>query len=436
MGGGALVLAPGAGRGVRIPVVGIPELRRRRAGGQDRADRALRGGAGAALRRQRHVGQARRPGGIAHHVVDAGAALVAHAQVLGARRQARIDLPLEGAVHALALALAGVVDGADVRQLAQHVARRGRGIRAGVAEPGRAAVRAHREHIVGTVDVLHREGPVVAVDGDVEQRAHLAEVGVPAVADKEAAARAVLVRGIAAAVDLVHAVLDVARGGEALVVEWRAQADIDGAGDAALELVGGGRFIDFHARDRLDRQVLVRQAAAGRGEDLVAVERGGDVRQAADDDGAGFAAIASHLHAGHALQRIASLAVGELADVVGVDGVHHLRSVALDVFGRAQALAQAGDLDHGGGRDGLDRRGCRGCRSCGSGRCGLFGSGARGLGIGHGLRQRRGAIGRHQHDGGADRLDFHSLSNSVLRGLHAGAGNYRVAPLDTRLNAM
>jgi len=47
-----------------------------------------------------------------------------------------------------------------------------------------------------------------------------------------------------------------------LEVEGRAQAHVHVAGDAALELVGGGRLVDVQARDRLDRQVLVGQAAA------------------------------------------------------------------------------------------------------------------------------------------------------------------------------
>src|SRR5690606_802796 len=56
MGGGVLLHAPGAGGGVRIPVVGAAELGGGRAGGLDRADHAIRGVAVAALGRQHHIG--------------------------------------------------------------------------------------------------------------------------------------------------------------------------------------------------------------------------------------------------------------------------------------------------------------------------------------------------------------------------------------------
>ncbi len=331
--GGTFVLAPGAGGRVRLPVVGAAELRGRRGRRQDRADDAQRRRAAIGLLAQRHAAQARGRTDIRERIVDGVATLVTHAQVLRGGRRARIDLPLEGAVHALAFTRAFVVGAADMRQLAQHLARGERCKWRRLAQARGAAVGAHREHVRRAVVVLHRIGPVVAVDGDVEQRAHLAKIGVPAIADQKAAARAVLVGRIAAAVDLVDAVFDVAGGHEALGVERRAQADIHGAGDAAFELVGGGRFVDFHAADRLHRQILVRQAAPGRSEDLVAVEGRGDVGQAADGDVAGLAAIAPDLHARHALQRVARMAVGELADVVGVDRIDHLRCIALDVLG-------------------------------------------------------------------------------------------------------
>jgi hypothetical protein len=61
--------------------------------------------------------------------------------------------------------------------------------------------------------------------------------------------------------------------GPALIeVERTAQSDVDAAADAAFDQVRRARLVDVDAGDELGRNILQRDAAAGSGEGLAAVE--------------------------------------------------------------------------------------------------------------------------------------------------------------------
>src|SRR5204863_456791 len=95
-----------------------------------------------------------------------------------------------------------------------------------------------------------------------DERADLPDPGLPPIADQQAADRVELARfGIVDAASR-------ARELEALEVEGAAQPDIDQAGDAALQILGGGRLEHIDARQRLSREILNRDRPAIGGEYL------------------------------------------------------------------------------------------------------------------------------------------------------------------------
>ncbi len=139
-----------------------------------------------------------------------------------------------------------------------------------------------------------------------------------------------------------------------------------GAADAAFVDARFRRLEQFRAGQHVGRQQRVVERARGfvvgfgRG-DVVAVQLGqGEVGgQAAHADGFSLAAIAGDDHAGHALQRIGDVLVGEFADVFGGDDLDDRVGVALLFQALLDRVAIAGDRDlvqvGGAGRAGLLR---------------------------------------------------------------------------------
>jgi hypothetical protein len=133
---------------------------------------------------------------------------------------------------------------------------------------------------------------------------------------------------------------------------------VEGCADAAGGQVGAAGLVHLDRRDRLGREVgeieraRVGGAAAARAKvgrrHLPAVEQHQVVVRADaahGDLGAFAAAGAVDRHAADALERFGQVGVGELADVLGDDAVDHALGVALEVHGRGQAGADAGDHD-------------------------------------------------------------------------------------------
>ncbi len=120
------------------------------------------------------------------------------------------------------------------------------------------------------------------------------------------------------------------------------------AADAAFGHLRCGRFEYFQARDELDRQIAEvdiasatdREREGGNAIDLDAIQ---SRLGATDADTSAFAVRPADLHAGNALERFAQILVRKVADVLGGDRIHHLDRLALDLEGRAQAGADAGD---------------------------------------------------------------------------------------------
>ena len=146
-------------------------------------------------------------------------------------------------------------------------------------------------------------------------------------------------------------------------IEWPARVDAHGA-DAAFGHLRGRRLDDVDARDEFHRQIAEVDGAIARRHrqrqrrgavDLDADQVG---LGAAHADAAALAFLARDLHAGHALQRLAQILVGEVTDVLGRDRVDDLRRVAFCLERIAQARANAGD------HDGLDVFGIRRSAAC------------------------------------------------------------------------
>ena len=177
--------------------------------------------------------------------------------------------------------------------------------------------------------------------GEIDQRPELALAHGPAVAEQEVA----IDRCVARLVGPHHP--EGPGDFQAREVERPARAHIDEAGDARLDQVRGGRLEGFDGRHRAGREVLQRDRARLRGEQLAAVV-GGRVKgvvEAAHEHAAGFAAVALDLDAGDACRRVGHRDVGQLADVFGNDRIDDLVAVALDVARRLHRSAKAGDDD-------------------------------------------------------------------------------------------
>jgi hypothetical protein len=133
---------------------------------------------------------------------------------------------------------------------------------------------------------------------------------------------------------------------ETLEVERFVEAQVDLAGDAALDQIGGARLIDIGTRQRLGRKILIREAATGAGKDFAPVERGQDIAETADDRADDFVIVAHRdLDTGHALQCRRDGGIGELADVVGDDRVDDVIGSTLDIGRLAERSAKARDDD-------------------------------------------------------------------------------------------
>src|SRR5690606_22584741 len=135
-------------------------------------------------------------------------------------------------------------------------------------------------------------------------------------------------------------------GSRPVEVERTVGVDVDHAGDAGLDQAGRTGLVDLDAGQQAGRDVGQRHRAARGGEDVASVDGGGDVVEAADRDGGHLAAAAiGGLHAGHALQRLDQVVVGELADVLGDDGIDDLHRALLDLQCVDHARAQAAHFD-------------------------------------------------------------------------------------------
>ena len=235
-----------------------------------------------------------------------------------------VGLPLQRVVEFLARAVADVVVGAEAVGHGDEVAFRG-------ADGRAAGAGEHLREIVpyGVV------GVVLLVVTHVDQRAELAEVGFPAVAQQQAAVGVVVVAVLA---------VRLGEGGGrlgAVEVERAIQLHVHHAGDAAVGQAGLAGLVDLHGLHRGGRQVLERECAAHAAEDLAAVQGGDDVGQAADHHRAGLALEALRdLHAGDALHGVGHAVVGQLADVLGHDRIDDHARVLLDRLRALQAFAQ------------------------------------------------------------------------------------------------
>ncbi len=315
--------------------------------------------------------------------------VVALIQEVGIELGIVVRAPLQGGIGRRTRAVVfGIV---DARIVTEALAAVGRRIRRQVRVDRGADERAEEALGIDIVQLVERH---------VQQGAEFAGAGVPAIADQQVAVGRIMLRLIG--IKLVEH----ARDFEALEVERTTAAHIDQAGDAAFDLVGRGRLVDFQRRDVAGGKVLRGDETAFGGKDIAAIIAGGDVGQAADQDAVGFAAVAGYRDAGDARQRVGNRGVGQLADFGGNDGVNDLVGILLEVTRRLQALAHAGDDDGAAGVVGVGRSG---------------GGGLRRGGLGHG-----GATGQDRHGRGCGQyvsFEFHSLFPAFILNLapHSGA---------------
>ncbi|AAK22771.1 hypothetical protein CC_0786 [Caulobacter vibrioides CB15] len=250
-------------------------------------------------------------------------------------RQSRVPLivraPLHGGGDALALAFEIK---AAIAEAAGHINRP-----AG-HEVGAGEVRIDRDRVRAAGQLRLRQA---------DQEAQLADIGVPAVAVERRTGR----------LPLLGHVADAHVGGEghdALgAVERQTRAQVDRAADAAFDQIGRRVLVDVHAGHQFGRDIFEAQGAAALGREAVAtVQFAANPRQAANLDARTFdrdpvdvTAIrgAGDGHAGDALQRFSDGAVRQGADVGRGDRIDQLLGVLLDLLGRLDGRALAGD-DH------------------------------------------------------------------------------------------
>ncbi|MNV04716.1 hypothetical protein D3C71_950210 [compost metagenome] len=146
--------------------------------------------------------------------------------------------------------------------------------------------------------------------------------------------------------------------GEAVIVERTRGAQVHGGAQRAFFDVGRGGLAHQQLREKVrGEHVEIEAAAAVGAAALVAGAHGGqrlhavdahagEIRaQAAHGDVAAFTGLAGDHHAGNALQRLGQVQIGELADILGDDGIDHARFAALDIQRLLDAGAVAGDGD-------------------------------------------------------------------------------------------
>jgi hypothetical protein len=130
---------------------------------------------------------------------------------------------------------------------------------------------------------------------------------------------------------------------------------VDGAADAAIGFIGGGRFDHVHAVEQRGRQhgeVWLLRVDLVRGNEHFAVQHGADLRQATHVHRGTHTGIAIDLHASDALQGVGDGGVGQRTDVFRGDAVLDVGSVAFQVDGAYLRSAHAGDR-HGRQCDGV-----------------------------------------------------------------------------------
>src|SRR5690606_11370077 len=135
-------------------------------------------------------------------------------------------------------------------------------------------------------------------------------------------------------------------GSRAVEVERAVGVDVDHAGDAGLDQAGRAGLVDLDAGQEAGGDVGKRHRTARGGEDVAAIDGGGDIVEAADRDRRDLSAAAvGGLYAGDALQRLDQVVVGELADVLGDDRIDDLHRALLDLQRVDHARAQAAHFD-------------------------------------------------------------------------------------------
>ena len=197
--------------------------------------------------------------------------------------------------------------------------------------------RVERIEGLGRDGVLAERGFLV---GDAGKNADFANARFPPVAQQQR-------RGRLELVDQVEMALRQRRRRlEPVEVEGLTRAEIDRAGQLVLDQIGRRVLVDVDTGQQLGGDILQAELiGAARGEDVASVEFGADLRQTADRDRAALAILALHLNARDALQGFGDVAVGQLADVFGDDGIDDDVGIALDRLGARQAGAHAGDDD-------------------------------------------------------------------------------------------
>ena len=131
-------------------------------------------------------------------------------------------------------------------------------------------------------------------------------------------------------------------------IERTVQTDVDQSRETAFQVLRCGGFVDIEALQKFGRDIGKCYVTAGRGEDFAPVQRGRDIRQAADHNRVVLARAVAvlHLKAGDMLQGVDNLVVRQLADVFSHNRIDELIRILLDFLRGRQAGADAGD-SHG-----------------------------------------------------------------------------------------
>src|SRR5690606_19028841 len=181
------------------------------------------------------------------------------------------------------------------------------------------------------------------------EKAEFTSGRVPPVADQDGPGRRGFLRKVA--------VVQLERAGNDLAgaVERQPGPQVDDAGDAPFDAVCRRALVDVDAAQQFGRHVGKSQGAAVvRGEGLASVELRANVSEAANDDAGAFDREVIGVDARgeavdrdtrNALQRLGHRTVGQRADVFGRHRIDDGIAISLDVLGRDERLAEAGDYD-------------------------------------------------------------------------------------------
>ncbi len=177
----------------------------------------------------------------------------------------------------------------------------------------------------------------------IHHQAHLAEAGIPAIAEEKRARWFVGLAEIA----VVHV------GGRtddpARLVERHARAQVDRAAQTAFDDLGRRVLVDVHARHQFGRHIFEAQAAsAGRAEAVAAIELAAHLGHAANHHAAAFGREVVRIvtrhevidgHAAHPLQGFGNAAIRQGTDILGADRIDDLFGIVLDRLRLDQAGA-------------------------------------------------------------------------------------------------